>query len=204
MKTHRIFTLALCGGMIAISGHAAPNALPNALPAAWPISRYQKLMTKSPFAVATPDAQTVSTPGFASSLYVSGIAKIGASNFVTVASRDTKASSFSLTTNGEPTPDGIQLVSVQWAAQLANSKVTIKKGSDVATLSFDQQSLQKNLTPVEPLATPTPDDRRARWEQRRREFEARFRARHHDDNGNPSTMPETRVIRRSGQIPSGR
>jgi hypothetical protein len=94
------------------------------------------------------------TPSFAASLYVSGIAKIGNCDFVTVASRDASQGKFSLTT-GEEGQNGISLVSVQWSDQIGKSKVTIKKGNEFSVLEFDQAALRAPV-PVTPSMPQLP------------------------------------------------
>jgi hypothetical protein len=123
------------------------------IPVAKPISRYEKILNKSPFALATAEAPPEApTAGFAANFYVSGIAKIGDSDVVNVRSRD-QTQSFSLIAN-EPGPDGITLVSVQWADLVGKSKATIRKGAESAVIEFDQATVQKVLPVV--AANPAP------------------------------------------------
>lgn len=119
----------------------------------WPITRYEKMIRKSPFAPATPVVGTPQPPNFAANLYISGLAKIGDRDFVSISSRDqtSKISLFS----GDTSSDGIQLVTVQWSDAVAKSKVTVKKGTEFAVLEFDQ-TLIKNAAPAMPPGVPVP------------------------------------------------
>jgi hypothetical protein len=127
---------------------AAFGATTQDIPSAFPASRYEPLIKSLPFALATPVA-AVAAPGFAANMYLTGVAKIGSQNFVTIATRDQPPAHFSLTP-GE-TADGISLVSVEWSEAVGKSKATIKKGTEFATLEFDQATMLKP-----PLITPQP------------------------------------------------
>ena len=143
-----------CGlAVLAWPGQALLGAEINAdLPSALPAARYEQMIRKSPFALATPVVAAPATPGFAASLYVTGIAKIGNADFVSISSRD-QQSKFSLL-SGEQGKDDISLVSVEWSDQIGKSKVTIKKGAEFAVLEFDQAALAAQ--PAQPVAPPLP------------------------------------------------
>jgi hypothetical protein len=121
------------------------------IPAGWPPSRYEKMSAKSPFAPATPVVAAPVTPGFAANLYVTGVAKIGDQDYVSIASRDAQQPRFSLLT-GETSssPEGITMLSVEWSDQIGKSKVNIKKGNESAVLEFDQATLQSSAVQVSP------------------------------------------------------
>lgn len=126
----------------------ARGAASSDLPAAWPEARYEPMIKTSPFALATP-VVPVAAPGFASNLYLTGLAKVGDRDFVTIAYRD-QQSRFSLYA-GEESTDGVTLVSVEWSDVIGKSKVTVKKGTEFSTLGFDEATLQKPA-----LVTPQP------------------------------------------------
>lgn len=132
---------------------SATGAAPADLPAAWPEGRYESMIRTSPFALATP-VTPVAAPGFASNLYLTGLAKVGDKDFVTIAYRD-QQSRFSLLA-GEQSADGVALVSVEWSDVVGKSKVTVKKGTEFSTLGFDEATLQKpaQLTPQTPQQMP--------------------------------------------------
>ncbi len=117
------------------------------IPASLPIARYEKMLRKSPFALATPsEPAEAPTPPFAANLYVSGIAKIGEGDLVTVRTRD-QSQSFSISAS-DSGPDGITLVNVQWVEQVGRSKVTLRKGTETAVIEFDQSVIQKPAAPI--------------------------------------------------------
>lgn len=156
MKTARVFLkICLLNAAIGLSGNGLAATTSNELPVAFPPARYEAMAKTSPFALATPTAAPVA-PGFASSLYLTGVAKIGNKDFVTIASRD-QPTRFSLTAD-EPGNEGVSLVSVEWSEQVGKSKVTIKKGTEFATLEFDQAILQKpfQVTPQQPQVPQIP------------------------------------------------
>ncbi len=96
----------------------------------------------------------VDAPSFAADLYVTGVARIGDTDLVTISSRD-KTRRFSVF-SGETNPrEGIEIISVDWSDTVGGSKVSVKKGSEYATLVFDQAELAKPLAP-EAQAPPLP------------------------------------------------
>lgn len=119
------------------------------IPASFTPDRYVQMVSKSPFALATPVTPTVATPPFAANLYVTGIAKIGDADFVSISSRDQQATKFSLF-SGETGQNDISLVGIEWSEQIGKSKVTLKKGSEFAVLEFDQIALQQQA-PTQPI-----------------------------------------------------
>ncbi len=142
---------ALSASLIFLAHGFALNAATTAandLPAAMPLSRYDALMKKSPFALATPAGATAaaSTAGFTANLYVSGVAKIDGRDFVTIRSKDGQTH-FSLMP-GELGPDGIVITSVDWSDEVGKSKVTLKKGQETGVAEFDQAVLQAPPPPA--------------------------------------------------------
>lgn len=124
------------------------------LPVVYPPARYEQMVKKSPFALATPVVAAPATPGFATNLYVTGVAKIGNADFVSISTRD-QQSRFSLLA-GESSSEGISLVSVEWSDQIGKSRVTVKKGTEFAVLEFDQAALVSNPIQVPPQVAPPP------------------------------------------------
>jgi len=124
------------------------------LPASLPPDRYEQMVKKSPFALATPVVVAPVTPPFASTLYVTGIAKIGNADFVSISSRDSQTKLSLLA--GEPGQDDISLVSIDWSEQIGKSKVTIKKGTEFAVLQFDQAALQTPIQVTPQIPPPMP------------------------------------------------
>ena len=141
MKTPPLLLL----GMIAVPAFA----LESVLPAAHPASRYDTMLERSPFALATPvGAPPVPVASEFSQWYVTGLGRWEDKDFVSIGSRDL-GTKFSLYGN-EPNADGVQLVGVEWSNERGKSTVTIKKGSEFGKLEFNQA---ENATPT---AAPQP------------------------------------------------
>jgi len=147
-----------CGLILAQSlcGFSIRADIQGDIPVPLPAARYEQMVKKSPFALATPVVPVAATPGYAANLYVTGIAKIGNADFVSISSRD-QQSKFSLL-SGEVGADDISLVSVEWSEQIGKSKVTIKKGAEFAVLEFDQAAMQAQVqavgVPMPPMPLP--------------------------------------------------
>ena len=122
--------LVLCAGAF------AQDASEPAIPQAFSPSHYARLLQRSPFAPATAPVAEDVTPDFAANLYITGVAKIGTQDCVFIASKD-QQQRYALF-SGEPGPDGISLVSIQWATEASKSVVRIRKGSQEATIKFDE------------------------------------------------------------------
>jgi hypothetical protein len=137
MSLARAAALFLC----ASKGVACFAATETAIPVSLPAERYQQMIKQSPFAPATAVTAPVANAGFAASFYVSGVAKIGSQDFVTIASRDGQTR-FSLAP-GEEGPDGITITKVDWSDQPGKSKVTMKKGNETGIAEFDEAAMQK-------------------------------------------------------------
>ena len=119
------------------------------IPAAWPAARYQAMIDKSPFSLATPPPAVTAAPEpagptFYQDLYVVGIAKIGGKNFVSIASRD-QSQHFSVTV-GETGPEGIVVDSVISGTGIGTSKVKVKKDGKEGLIGFDD-TIQNNASP---------------------------------------------------------
>ena len=150
----RLLVLPLLFGAGAV--FATENPLPHAdeLPGPVPISRYQSILDKSPFAPPTAAVVapiTEATPSFAQDLYVTGVAKLSGGDFVTLSSRD-HSRHFALAT-GENF-DGMTLASIEWAQEIGKSKVTLKKGSEFGVVAFDEAATQTAPPPGEGAQPP--------------------------------------------------
>lgn len=127
---------------------------PAAIPAPFPGSRYERMVQEAPFAVATAAQPVVAMPSFAADLYVTGVARIGDQDLVTISSRD-KTRRFSLFSGDtSENAEGIEIIKVDWSENVGGSKVSVKKGSEFGTLSFDQAELARPLAPDAPIARP--------------------------------------------------
>jgi hypothetical protein len=125
---------------ILAAGHAPAAEAPGAIPALFPPERYEAMIARSPFALATPPAAVAAPPdkSFADGWYVSGIARLDGTDFVTIKSRD-QAVQFSLFGN-EPS-NGVTLERVEWSPAIGRSTVTINKDGQAARLEFNQAEI---------------------------------------------------------------
>jgi hypothetical protein len=136
----RIFAAASSGVFFVcctlLLGHGDDERLPQAHPK----SRYEALRKDSPFALASATPAPVAPQAsFAANWFVSGIARIGDQDFVTIKSRDL-AKQFSLYGNHEAV-DGVELASVTWSDSVGKSTVILRKGTETAKLEFNEQEV---------------------------------------------------------------
>ena len=126
---------------------SVPVFAANIIPQARPATDYAKLSQESPFALATPVVAPVEqTPSVFANLYVGGIARLrdpatGDRDFVTIRSRNDGEKPFMLSGN-EPNKEGFAIVSIERSDRVAKSKVTVKKGTEVGVLEFDEMAMQ--------------------------------------------------------------
>ena len=114
-------------------------------------NRYQAMLNRSPFAIATVAVPTA-TPDFAKDLYVANAAKSADGGFVTIASATDKNQKEYLSTKG-PNDNGFAITDIQWSDQIGQTKVTITKDGKYATLTFNQALLsQPGQNPNQPQA----------------------------------------------------
>ena len=114
-------------------------------------NRYQAMLNRSPFAIATV-AVPSATPDFAKDLYVANAAKSADGGFVTIASATDKNFKEYVSTKG-PNEDGFAISDIQWSDQIGQTKVTITKDGKYATLTFNQALLsQLAQNPNQPQA----------------------------------------------------
>lgn len=114
--------------------------------------RYTAMVNRSPFAVATAVAAPAATPNFAKDLYVANAAHMENGDFVTVLSASDKNFREYLTTE-KPNEHGYAISNIQWSDKPGETKVTITKDGQFASLSFNQALL---LAPTAPGAQVPP------------------------------------------------
>jgi hypothetical protein len=119
------------------------------LPKPFTLARYQPMMDRSPFAVATAVAAPAATPNFAKDLFVANAARSKEGDLVTIASSTDKNFKKYLTTNAPV--DGYSIASIEWSDKVGATKVTIAKDDQLATLSFNEALLRS------PGGAPLPD-----------------------------------------------
>jgi hypothetical protein len=149
-RLHLILALSIsalfnCG--IARAGDDLPQRLA--------FSRYEGILNRSPFAVASAVALPAATPDFVKGLYVANAARTPEGDMVTVMSSDDKNVKEYLSTKA-PNEHGYGIASIEWSDQPGATKVTISKDNKFATLSFNQALLSTPLTNAAVPAPPQP------------------------------------------------
>ena len=132
------------------------------LPKPYNFARYQGMMDRSPFAVATALAPA-ETPNFAKDLYVANAAHMKEGDLVTVASSTDRNFKKYLST-GAPV-DGFGISGIEWSEKVGATKVTITKDGQSATLIFNEALLKQPAAggqngaapPVPPQKQPDPN-----------------------------------------------
>ena len=126
------------------------------LPTATPLERYQPMLDKSPFALATQAAMpppVTESAGFSKDLILTGIARLSEGEFVSIATRD-QSQRFALST-GE-SYNGITVASVAWSDAIGKTKVTLKKGSEYGVIGFDEALLAAGAKAAQPSVNGQP------------------------------------------------
>lgn len=113
------------------------------LPKAEKFSRYEPMLKHSPFAVATAGVPVAGAPDFAKDLYVANAGHSETGDFVTIASTTNRDFKEYLTT--KETVDGYSIPNIQWSDRVGETKVTIAKDGQYATLSFNEAVLSQAI-----------------------------------------------------------
>lgn len=122
------------------------------LPSPFTFARYQGMLDRSPFAVATAVAAPSATPNFAKDLYVANAAHSKDGDLVTIASSADKNFKKYLTTNAPE--DGYAINSIEWSDKVGATKVTISKDGQTATLTFNEALLRQPVASGQPPQMP--------------------------------------------------
>jgi hypothetical protein len=123
----------------------------DALPKRSDFNRYQAMLNRSPFAIAT--AVAGAGPDFAKDLYVANAARSPDGDLVTIASASDKNFKKYLTT--KMPVDGYAIANIEWSDRVGATKVTITKDGKYASLTFNQALLSQPLqNPAPPPANP--------------------------------------------------
>ncbi len=132
------------------------------IPAAMPQERYRPMIMRSPFSLGTPEADA-SAPSFAENLFVMGLAKLGDQDMVTISSRGNSDRLFTLIGRDDEF-GGISLVGVEWSDEVGKSRVTLKKGSEVGVIQFNEAVIKSPIavTPAPGSKPPIPRIRPSR------------------------------------------
>jgi hypothetical protein len=115
--------------------------------------RYAAMMKKSPFAVATAVVAAAATPSFAKDLYVANAARTTDGDLVTIQSAIDRNLKEYLTTKG-PNEHGYSISTIEWSEKPGQTKVTISKDGQFATLAFNQ-ALMATAVPTNTQPQPS-------------------------------------------------
>ena len=126
--------------IIAIAG-ATYSQAEDVLPPQYNFDRYSKMMDQSPFAIASAVAAPAATPDFAKDLYIANAAKSQDGDLVTLAS--TADHNFKKYLSTKEPMDGYSIASIEWSDKVGQTKVTISKDGNFATLTFNQALLSQ-------------------------------------------------------------
>lgn len=112
------------------------------LPKALSFARYESILNHSPFAVATA-AAAPTTADFARDLFIANAAHSPDGDWVALASStDSNFRKYLTTKQGM---DGYTLSNIEWSPRVGETKVTVSKDGQFATLSFNQALLSQPL-----------------------------------------------------------
>jgi hypothetical protein len=126
-------------GIIGVSSFAAGE-----LPQPQAFAKYDAMLNRSPFAVASaPAALPAATPNFAKDLYVANVARTSNGDLVTIASSTDK--NFKKYLNTKEPVEGYLVTGIEWSERVGQSKVTISKDGQFATLTFNQAVLAQPI-----------------------------------------------------------
>ena len=145
----------MLAAIIAIAGAIFSQAA-DVLPPQYNFDRYAKMMDQSPFAVASAVAAPAATPDFAKDLYIANAARSQDGDLVTLAS--TTDHNFKKYLSTKEPVDGYSIASIEWSDKVGQTKVTISKDGNFATLTFNQALLSQASpgggVPARPLPAP--------------------------------------------------
>src|SRR6202040_2424378 len=130
MITNFLRLVASSISLLLLSAHY--SAADDGLPARLNFDRYKGMLDHSPFAVASAVVAPAATPNFAKDLYVANAAKSPDGDMVTIASSGDKEFKKYLTTKNPV--DGYAIASIEWSDKVGETKVTISKDGQFATL----------------------------------------------------------------------
>jgi hypothetical protein len=148
------------GWTLAIGFVAAACARADDLPTKLSFDRYKTMLEHSPFSVATAIVAQAATPNFAQDLYVANAAKSREGDMVTIASARDKDFKKYLTTRAPV--DGYTIANIEWSDKVGQTKVTISKDGQLATLGFNQMVVIQPVPNHPPgITSPSPSQQSA-------------------------------------------
>jgi hypothetical protein len=133
------FLLGLCATILC-NVILAQDDLPKTLS----FSRYEPILSHSPFAVATAAVVAPTMADFAKDLFIANAAHSAEGDWVALASNTDANFRKYLTTNQNV--DGYSLSNIEWSDRVGETKDTVSKDGQFATLSFNQALLSSPLS----------------------------------------------------------
>jgi hypothetical protein len=147
-----LLTALLTMALLAGSAAAADD-----IPKPFSFSRYQAMLKQSPFAVATAAAAPAATPDFAKDLFIANAAHSSDGDLVTLGS--TTDNNFKKYLTTKEAVDGYSISHIDWSDRVGETKVTIKKDGQFATLAFNQALLSQPLPRAPAVVHANPSGR---------------------------------------------
>jgi hypothetical protein len=148
MKKIRLACGVAAGALVLLSTVFADDDLPKALS----FARYEPILNHSPFAVATA-AAPAAMADFARDLFIANAAHSPDGDWVALASStDTNFRKYITTKQGM---DGYTLSNIEWSERVGETKVTVSKDGQFATLTFNQALLSQPLPRGMPGVPPS-------------------------------------------------
>jgi hypothetical protein len=139
MKIKSYFFLALFAPALAAVNILAADDVPKPMS----FARYNPMLDKSPFAVATAAAPVVAAPDFAKDLFIANAARSPDGDLVTLQSSSDRNFKEYLTTRNPV--HGYSISNIDWSDRVGATKVTISKNGQFATLSFNEALLTQPI-----------------------------------------------------------
>jgi len=121
--------LVLCGTMAVRAEDAIPKRVD--------FARYEGMLKRSPFAIATAPAPVAQAPSWAKDLYVANAAHAPEVDLVTLMSVSDRNLKEYLTT-AQPNDHGYGIANIEWSETPGATKVTISKDGQFATIGFNE------------------------------------------------------------------
>jgi hypothetical protein len=140
-----ISILAVSGAMLARADDVIPQRLA--------FSRYEAMVKSSPFAIASAPVPAATAPSWSKDLFVANAAHTSEVDLVTVMSLSDKNMKEYLSTEG-PNKDGYAIANIEWSDSPGETKVTISKNGQFATLGFNETFLEQQARPGVPVTAP--------------------------------------------------
>lgn len=121
-------------------------------------NRYEGMVEKSPFAVASAPVQTAVVAAWSKDLFIANALHMDDVDLVTVNSLSDKNMREYLTTEG-PNDHGYGISSIEWSENPGATKVTISKDGQFATIGFNEAIMAQmpsvpNVQPPQPAKYP--------------------------------------------------